>query len=664
MKTKIKSITALIITISLVMSACSDNFLQEMSPTNKFERDFLNDPTQTNWYISRMYYDFYSSYKSPIASVLGIYNDAQTKMTEEIGGTIDNRINSDMTLIDASQAESYYGEPLTSSIKNNPYTRIRNANFLLENIDEVGVSLTESFKNQAKGQMYYFRALQYFELVRIHGGVPIVTNVQNADANDESIKLPRASVSDCVAQIVADLDKAAALLPNTWGASDYGRFTRPAALAMKSRVLLTFASPLFNSDWDNAGNQRWKDALKAGLEAETELLAQGYGLYGSSAKDWEEMFYIKDNAFIKEAITVQLLSNQVAGSGYIYNSWENATRLTKQGGGGGIKAPKGMIDLFPMADGSRPVAGVNYDDELFFKNRDPRFYRTFAFPGCKWGYADNPLTAEEVVWMYRFQYKDKNNKVVNVYSDNNQVNSPVVVRKMSNPGIKKENFAYSGTDILEYRYAELLLNIAECYAATGDIPNCTKYLGMIRQRVKIPSANNYGIGTPANKYAAIEACLYERRVELAYEGKRFWDIQRWMLYNDDDAAGNNTCAKLGISPINGTNRQGYYWQAINMASSSTDPLLTARAAISVDPNASDFNTQLNNLEIFYKTYLKRSALDSPMDNKNSQEMFITWRQNYYISGLKDVVLQKNPWLQQTIGWKDYSGAMGTFDYRK
>src|SRR5690606_25746448 len=180
-------------------------------------------------------------------------------------------------------------------------------------------------------------------------------------------------------------------------------------------------------------------------------------------------------------------------------------------GGGGQSAPKEMIDLFPMADGSRPTAANGYDDFLFFLNRDPRFYRTFAFSGRKWGYKEDP---ESVVWAYR--WLDSNDEAH--FSDNNQLSSPAFVRKMTNKNVTGESgFEYSGTDIFEYRYAELLLNIAECYAGIGDLGNCTAYLGKVRQRVGIPSANNYGIGTLGSKYEAIEACLYERRVELAYE---------------------------------------------------------------------------------------------------------------------------------------------------
>jgi hypothetical protein len=240
---------------------------------------------------------------------------------------------------------------------------------------------------------------------------------------------------------------------------------------------------------------------------------------------------------------------------------------------------------------------------------------------------------------------------------------------MTNPAGSSttDGLAYSGTDIFEYRYAELLLNIAECYAAKGDIGNTLTYLGKIRARVGIPAANNYGIGTLGSKYAAIEACLYERRVELAYEGKRFWDVQRWMLYNDDPSAANTTCAALGISPINGTTRTGRYWQYKTVAPNSSDPLLSARGTISVDPDASasTFAAQLDALKTFYDNNIVVAKTDQPMDKDGSgNPLLINFRQNYYISGLNASVLSINPWLPQTIGWKDYNGAPGTFNYKQ
>ena len=123
---------------------------------------------------------------------------------------------------------------------------------------------------------------------------------------------------------------------------------------MKSRALLTAASPLFNTDWDNSGNAKWQAALNAGLAAETALSAAGYGLYGTTAKEWGEMSYKNDNAFNKEAIFELLLSSNTTSSAGYNNSWENSVRPKDYNGGGGISVPKGNARSFSFSQWCPP----------------------------------------------------------------------------------------------------------------------------------------------------------------------------------------------------------------------------------------------------------------------------------------------------------------------
>ncbi|WMI66223.1 RagB/SusD family nutrient uptake outer membrane protein [Aestuariibaculum sp. YM273] len=655
MKTKINIYIAWALLL-MVSVSCSDDFLEEKGVFGKYDDTFYESQERVDWYINNVYYDYFGSYTSPLSTLVGSYTQTYSRLTEEIGGMQD-LINPTVEYKMANDGSGYYGTKLEAKVKNEPYHRIRDINSFLEEIDVKGADLDEDYRATAKGQMYYLRAIQYFDLMRVYGGVPLVTEVQDASSTDESIKLPRASVSEVVSQIVEDLDMAASLLPGSWSPSDYGRFTRGAALAQKARVLLTYASPLFNTSWDTSV-ERWQAALDAGLAAEVQLTADGYGLYGNSAKDWQDMFTI-DNSFCSEAITVQLLGSGNS-SNIINNSWENSVRLSSQSGSGGLSAPKEMIDLFPMADGSKPTVANGYDDFLFFVDRDPRFYRTFSFSGNKWGYKDNQ---DQSVWAYRWLGIGDDEIERAYFSDNNQVSSPAFVRKMSNIEESEDNFQNSGTDIFEYRYAELLLNIAEAYAGVNDIANATAYIGKVRQRVGIPSANNYGIGTLSSKLEAFKACLYERQVELAYEGKRFWDVQRWMLYNDDASVNNTTCADLGVTPLNGTNRTGHYLQYNGGVVTSDDPLATVRDGVVVDPDAADFENQIQNLATIYTNNFVLEDLETPLDNVNNVEVSIDWKQRYYIMGLKTDVLSLNPWLEQTIGWLDATGSEGTFNYQ-
>ncbi|AEV99909.1 RagB/SusD domain-containing protein [Niastella koreensis GR20-10] len=658
--------------IVAVMAAagCNKKFLEDMKSYDKFDETMFQSEILTGSYIDRMYNYYFGGDNDPRKVLVGSWESNRSGSTEELGGNVYyTDPNKNLNL--ATQGDTYYATKAPDNVQNEPFTRIRFANFLLEKIDGGSASgLTDAFKKTAKGQMYMFRALQYFDLVRVYGGVPLVLEVQDASIDDPTIKLPRAKSSEIFDQIAKDLDSAAALLPWKWTSAqtDFGRFTAGVAVAMKSRVLLTAASPLFNKNWDNPGDTRWQKALDAGVQAEQLLTANGYGTTVKTAQSWGNMFTAFDNeanANNGEAIFTVLLSNATAGSVGVNNGWENAVRLKDYNGGGGISVPKGMLDLFPMNDGTRPVIGVNYNDTFFFQKRDPRFYRTFAFSGCKWGLKSN---ASKVAWIYR--WKDASNNIGYPGANGgNSTNSPAVVRKGSNVGADSTAFVNSGTDIYDFRYGELLLNIAECYAAKGDVANCVNYLVKIRQRVypATASANNYGIGTPGSKYAALEACLYERQVELAYEGKRFWDLQRWMLYDDDASIGDNTNSMLGIAKLNGTARQGYYWQFKTAAASSkTDPLTATDKNISIDPDAAaaTFQAQCDALQALYQAKFQITPLDKPWDVNGSTPINMLFRSNYYILGLNSALLGANPWLTQTIGWGDYNNVAGTFDYRQ
>lgn len=659
----------------LSFTGCNDDFLKDMSPYDKYspEKTFGIE-LNLDRYIQNIYYTyFYKSGMTPTQSygLSGAWND-YTAYTEEKWG-IQAKIDASNQLSRAGDCDTYFGRNLAVNTNNDPYSRIRACNEALEGVDLYGQNLSEGAIKKAKGQAYFLRALQLFDLVRVYGGVPIVTKVLDASDREGAQAYTRESVEKCVEQIINDLNDAASMLPTRkeWGDSEYGRLTKEAALAYKSRVLLVFASPIFNTDWDNKASKRWTDALQATLDAQTFLEGEGYGLYGSTAKDWDKMFYDFDNKFCKEAIMVKLLASTVVKDDE-HSGWQKSIRLKTMGGSGaGYQVPQGMLDLFPMADGKMaidedktPING--YDNFLFFKNRDPRFYYTFAFSGEKWGYDVN---ADAPVWNYRWS-ETKGDKTQNhYYADNIGGSSAAVLRKMSDPKENSANtYQYDGTDVLEYRYAELLLNLAECYAATGQTGKAVSTIGEIRKRVGIPAGEDgtYGLGNIANGHEAIKACLRERQIELAYEGKRYWDIWRWMLYNDDASDNNSTCATLGIPQLNDTYRVGKYLQVKNY-DGVKDPMIPIRnqfALVDIE-KTTDLQADLDKLGEFWTQYFEFKDTDNPVDSDSGKnQAYITWRQNYYLSGLPSNALTMNPWLLQTKGWSDAYEAAGTYDARK
>lgn len=648
-------------------SACSESFLKDMENYGSYGNETFNSETMVTDYVNTLYARAFRGYTIPGQTLLGLWVDRNNLTTERWGMSewIDPTVIHYISAFDATHLINYFGSALGTSAGNTPYTRIRNGNLLLEELKTSTIS--ETAKNYARGQALCLRAMQLFDLVRTYGSVPIVTKVLNATVAGKDERLPRASVTKCVEQIIRDLDEAASLLPLDWAASEYGRLTSGAALALKSRVLLTYASPIFNRDWDNPDNKRWELALEATLAAQNTLTSNG--LDGcKNAKEWANMLVSSNNSFHKEAIIVKLLTD-VQGSDNEYNGWERALRMPSQEGLNGYAAPIEIIDAFPMADGKRPSDKVKIakGSKSFFLDRDPRFYRTFAFNGVKWGYNGHP---DDVIWGYRWQAS----KLAYGYSDQNQIESPAFVRKMSSLETSPtENFAYSSTDIYEYRYAELILNLAECYAATGHPDEAVKWLGEIRKRVGIPAGKDgtYGIGMLTDRHQALEACLYERQIELAYEGKRFWDVWRWLLYDGGQGEGLklsdvNTCTALGITPLNGTHRTSLYVDVLpgNYIIGEKDPLLSKRSDIMADPDAENFKEQLIKLHHFWEEYFRYGKPDIPADrDKNNNPVTIFWHANYYIHGLGSIVLNNNSWLGQTIGWKDQNGVEGTIGWQ-
>jgi len=412
---------------------------------------------------------------------------------------------------------------------------------------------------------------------------------------------------------------------------------------------------------------RWQAALDASLAAEQQLVADGFGLYGEgmnggiNGSKWAEMFK-QDNTFNPEAIYVFIFSTSTLNAKH--NGWENSIRPKAQDGAGGVSAPVEMIDYFPMADGSRPTAENGYDREVFFKDRDPRFYRTFAFPGSAWAVKEGSPDIWNYAWFENAESDADEFSSPNRTADGNSGSSPAYVRKMSMDGaMSSAQFSTSGTDYMEYRFAELLFTIAECYAGVGDLSNCMQYLSRIRERAGLPQGdNNYGLGASfSTPNQAFEACLYERAIELAYEGKRFYDIHRWMLYSDepDDFGPNNTCAYLGVEPLNGTRRTGLYMIASpeGQAYYGTDDPLKDRRVELLDPDdASTFPARMESLAEFYRNNQTYRLNITAMDKNGSDATVIDWKPKYYFLGLGSHAMQYNgEFLQQTMGWDDNDG---------
>ncbi|WP_295768293.1 RagB/SusD family nutrient uptake outer membrane protein [uncultured Mucilaginibacter sp.] len=436
------------------------------------------------------------------------------------------------------------------------YGRIRNINIGLQEVQNS--ALDQGAKDRLMGQMYFIRAWEYFQLVRIYGGVPFILTV--GDPFNDSFELPRKKTSESFELIVSDLDNAIQMLSPIMNDSERGRVTKPAAAAFKARVLLYWASPQYNNNNDPA---RWQRAYDASTQARIICQAAGRDLNPTFTNIWLQ----ENTSTNKELIFVRPFEFNAT----ITNSWENTARPREVGSNGGsINPTVELMEAFPMKDGTPFIApgtakpAYENNSVLFFKDRDPRFYVTIVYNG-----ADYPLTGLNPgtitnasnprgnrQWQYGY-YANANSTAV-TQLETNPTLTGFYTRKMINPSTTQTLVTQSGTDWVEIRYAEVLLNLAECANEIGQLAEARTLVGLIRARAGITAANNYGI-TAATKDEMRAAILNERLCEFAYEDKRYWDIRRHNQYAQDlpgNPYGSSTTIYNPFAKKNGSQRTG------------------------------------------------------------------------------------------------------------
>lgn len=652
--------------ILILSVGCKKNFLEEKRDLTGVNEEVFKDPLLATAYIDYVYGLFLPPNNSQ-AQVWDIAtNNFQfSQTTDEFPGETNwNKPTWSSVSYLNGHALSYFGSPLAGGVGNNTWTRMKQINIFLANIDKYGLS--KDITGPLKGQMYFWRAYQYYDLVKLYGGVPLVLEPQDPiTTGDISIlEIPRSKSSEVIAQIVKDLDMAKSLLPGKWSSSDWGRITSGAAAAFKGRVLLTWASPLFNRNDDQA---RWQAAYTANKEAKTLLEANGFGLYTSggtaNGTAWGNMWFSEVNN--PEAVITYGFNTSNSSGQLKNNGWEQAARPKDISGASTFSPTKQMVDAFPMKDGK--MAGQStytYDPNKFYKNRDPRFYKTFAYNGAIWPYKQN---SNYKLWTY-YWWKNTTETTPSYKTETAGANnSGIYINKATSPNADNSqgSFQYSGTDAMELRFAEVVLNLAESAIGINSLTEGKDLIKSIRARAGVENLDgDYGLATVTGRDKLFGAVIKERQVEFAYEGKRFYDLRRWLLFNDDFG----TCTRLGITPIDGTRRTGYYITVKNpsgtkyVGTQAVDPLVKPVGGnaplINRDSVFTTTAAYNNFVDYLYDNYFVVSERDN-LDPSTAGWKF-KWFNEYYFLGLSSSILNASSYLEQTVGWDGIKGP-GTFD---
>jgi hypothetical protein len=508
---------AMLLITGLYSCKKSGGLLDAKINTELNEETVFSDSTRTMGFLFNIYTDIAFSFtysRWNTASGTPGLSEACDESVHRLSSAKQRWIIVALGSVNASDGTPYLNEWTTS------YKNIRKANLYMKKVN--GAPLSAALKKQSFAEARFLRAWYYSILLRNFGGVPIVRDTVYQIADE--IEGPRNSYEECVNYISSECDAAANDLPLTYDALNYGRVTKGACLALKSRVLLAAASPLFNGGnygitdaqkkvvgYSAYDVNRWALAAKAAQDLidlnvyslyEDNVTAPGYG--------FSRMFLMRKNPeFILEKMDVaNKTMEQAFGTPSTGSTTTNAVPTQN------LTEAFGMINGKPITD---PTSG--FVDQDPYKNRDPRFNYTFMYNGTLW-YTSKTGTKTAINTTYLAPLDGYG---VNTY------HTGYFFRKMLD-----DNTAFNGGPNTErcrgvIRYAEILLNYAEAINETGQTQLAYPKLILIRKRAGIlPGSDGlYGLKANMTVDEMRKVIMNERQVELAVEDHRFWDVRRW-----------------------------------------------------------------------------------------------------------------------------------------
>lgn len=406
------------------------------------------------------------------------------------------------------------------------YRGIRECNYALGVLSKIAIST--SHKKKLIAELKFIRAFRYQDLIRNYGGIVLMGDkiTELSDNLQDPALFQRASIKESIDYVAAQLDQAAADLPLDNSSSWLnGRATKGAALALKSRLLLYAASPLY----DNAGT--WQAAVTA---AQAVISLNKYGIYTGGYAN----LFLTDQS--NEVIFARLFTKNAN-----HTHLEIANGPNGYGGWGGNLPMQNLVDDYEMTNGKSitdPTSG--YDANNPYKDRDPRFAATILYNGA--AYRERNVET--------FIPGGKDSKDGN---DNwNTSKTGYYLKKFMNDAYPLQNpWGNAGFQPwIYFRYAEILLNYAEAAneaygpdaVPAGSTMSARQAINMVRAR---PDVNMPALAVGLTQTQMRDAVRYERRVELAFEEHRFYDVRRWKIADvtENKPAGGIIITKTGTT---------------------------------------------------------------------------------------------------------------------
>lgn len=474
-----------ILVCSLWLSACDQSL--DIEPTDQLtDASVWKTPSNAGLFLNDIYNNLNPGPQSTVFTNLPseISNDPLDNFS-------DNSISGPLSGIPSYEnfAQGSYGPsaPIFTPHWKNMYANIRKCNVFIENVTPA--NFDADVKKNMLAQAKFLRAYFYKSLMDIYGGVPLITVPLNREEQGEAIFYPRNSYDECVAFIQKECDEAAADLPLTVPAKDAGRATKGAAWALKGELELY------------AG--KWADA------AATHLAIIGSGAGYDLFDNYETLFYPANENNKEVIFDIQYSANI---RGHIKEKYWNPVKVSDGTGWGAVNPTQDLVDEYEFIDGKTEAEGsVHFDPENPYANRDKRFAATIIYDGATW---KNGI-------IYTRLGIPNNNNELDASGAGGKGRTGYFLKKMVDPAVVPG--ISSGSNSIIWRYAEVLLNYAEAQnEAAGPDASVYNAMNKVRKRAGLPDLPE-NLTQPQMR-ARIRR---ERRVELAFEGKRLFDIWRW-----------------------------------------------------------------------------------------------------------------------------------------
>jgi hypothetical protein len=384
------------------------------------------------------------------------------------------------------------------------YQKIRKCNLFIQKVAASGLPATYKTKRIAEAR--FLRALLYHWIWMAYGGVPVITDVLDNVTQGDSIYRPRNTEQETFNFIDKELDTVSRILPATYGAADFGRPTSGAALTLKGWCELYEASPLRNPGGDV---NRWKAA------SATCRQVMGLGVY-SLVSDFAGLFLVGNNNSSESIFARQYGPNQ--GSTIIGKEGPTMNAAGAEVSWGNFQPTQELVDDFAMANGKAiGDAGSGYDAQHPYVGREDRFYKTILYDGAPWR-TDTIYT------------RVGGNNSIDLGYASDKTHTGYYARKRLDPSMDPGSY-FSGIcyqNYMYFRYAEVLLNFAEAEnEVNGPTSEVLAAVDSVRSRGHLPTIEDtYGSVSQSQLRDIIRR---ERRVELCFEDKRWWDVLRWKI---------------------------------------------------------------------------------------------------------------------------------------